>query len=177
MKVFWRYGYEGASLAKLTEAMNINRPSMYAAFGDKESLFHKAVDRYIERYACYMEKAIEQPTARDVLRVLWQGTIDLIAEPSQPRGCLLVHGALACGSTARTVQREMSERRISGETKLAARFDRAVEEGDLPKGTDTAALAWYAATVIYGLSVRAAGGAGQDELCAVAAIAMECLPS
>jgi AcrR family transcriptional regulator len=51
--VFWRKGYEGASLSDLTRAMGINRPSLYAAFGDKEQLFRKVLDRYDEGPASY----------------------------------------------------------------------------------------------------------------------------
>src|SRR6266478_1585181 len=80
MKVFWRKGYEGASLPDLTRAMGINRPSLYAAFGNKESLFRKAIDRYVAGPACHVREALEQPTARAVVERYLRGSIDLITD-------------------------------------------------------------------------------------------------
>jgi len=177
LRVFWRDGYQGASLAELTRAMGINRPSMYAAFGDKESLFRKAVDRYMDRHACHVKEAIAEPTARRVVQRLWQGNIALGTRSSQPRGCLLVQGALACGSTARGVQRAMCAHRTAGEAMLEERFRRAIDAGDLPPRMGAAALARYVAAVSYGLAVHAAGGATAAELRAVAAIAIEAVPA
>ncbi len=70
LKVFWRKGYEGASLPDLTKAMGINRPSLYAAFGNKEELFRKALDRYSEGPACHVREALSEPTARKVVEKL-----------------------------------------------------------------------------------------------------------
>ena len=70
LKVFWEKGYDGASLPDLTRAMGINRPSLYAAFGNKESLFRKALDRYAEGPAAFVRKALEEPTARAVAEKL-----------------------------------------------------------------------------------------------------------
>src|SRR5881397_436962 len=94
--VFWRKGYEGASLADLTRAMGINRPSLYAAFGNKEALFRRALDRYAEGPAAYVGEALNEPTARAVAERLLGGTIDLLSDPHNPHGCLVVQGALAC---------------------------------------------------------------------------------
>src|SRR5215467_221122 len=96
LDVFWREGYEGASLSDLTEAMGINRPSLYAAFGDKQGLFRKVLDRYFDGPAAYMREALNQPTARAVIEQLLQGTADLLTNRHNPKGCLSVQGALAC---------------------------------------------------------------------------------
>src|SRR5215211_3297202 len=100
LKVFWKKGYEGASLPELTRAMGINRPSLYAAFGNKEGLFRKALDRYAEGPAAYVGEALAEPTARGVAERLLRGAAELLAGPRSPRGCLLVQGALACGEGA-----------------------------------------------------------------------------
>src|SRR5262249_57450320 len=105
LEVFWRKGYEGASLAELTRAMGINRPSLYAAFGNKEALFGKVLDRYAEGPAGYVREALAAPTARAVAERLLLGAIDLLADPKNPRGCLLVQGALACGAAAEPLRR------------------------------------------------------------------------
>src|SRR6202023_2321022 len=93
--VFWRKGYEGASLSDLTQAMGINRPSLYAAFGDKEKLFRKVLDRYAEGPASYSSAALQEATSRAVVERLLYGTADVLTSPGSPRGCLLVQGALA----------------------------------------------------------------------------------
>src|SRR5215831_16019645 len=100
LQVFWRKGYEGTSLSDLTEAMGINRPSLYAAFGNKEDLFNRVLDRYSEKYAAYIHYALNQPTARFVAQALMNGAADLLSSPRNPSGCLMVQGALSCGETA-----------------------------------------------------------------------------
>ena len=113
LKVFWRKGYEGASLHELTRAMGINRPSLYAAFGSKEELFRKALDRYAEGPAAFVREALGEPTAWAVAQRLLAGSIDLLTDRRNPRGCLLVHGALACGEAAESARRELAARRAA----------------------------------------------------------------
>src|SRR5215470_10428762 len=97
LHLFWQKGYEGASLSDLTGAMGINRPSLYAAFGNKESLFRKVLDRYANGPADYVRHALDQPTARAVAEALLYGAADRLANSAHPRGCLMVGSALACG--------------------------------------------------------------------------------
>src|ERR1700686_4050790 len=85
MQVFWRKGYEGASLSDLTKAMRINRPSMYAAFGNKEALFRKALDRYSAGPICYIRAALEAPCARAVAEQLLKGTVAFLTDTRHPR--------------------------------------------------------------------------------------------
>src|SRR5947209_3799427 len=125
LQVFWRKGYEGASLPDLTRAMGINRPSLYAAFGNKEALFRKALDRYAEGPACYVRQALDEPTARAVAERVLAGSVDLLTDPRNPRGCLLVQGALVCGEAAESVRRELAARRLAGEVAFRRRFERA----------------------------------------------------
>src|SRR3954468_13860991 len=94
LEVFWRKGYEGASLPDLTRAMGINRPSLYAAYGNKAELFRKVLDRYSAGPAAYVREALEAPTARQVVRRLLDGSIKMQSCRGNPRGCLMVHGAL-----------------------------------------------------------------------------------
>src|SRR5205823_4335567 len=126
LKVFWRKGYEGASLPDLTKAMGINRPSLYAAFGNKEALFRKVLDRYVEGPAAYVRAALNEPTARAVAERLLAGAIDLLADPRNPRGCLMVQGALACGDATDSVRRELVARREAREIAVRRRSARAL---------------------------------------------------
>src|SRR6266550_5425162 len=77
LKVFWRKGYEGASLPDLTRAMGINRPSLYAAFGNKQSLFCQALKRYHERQRDFFRQALDAPTACEVARRILHGAVTL----------------------------------------------------------------------------------------------------
>ncbi len=175
MQVFWRQGYEGASLSDLTKAMGINRPSLYAAFGDKEALFRKALDRYDNGPAAYIRQALQEPTARAVAERLLLGAADLQTDPRHP-GCLMVQGALACGDAADPVRRELIARRKNGEAAIRRRLQRAKAEGDLPGDADPAGLALYIATIVRGMAVEAAGGATRRELRRVVQTAMRAWP-
>ena len=164
LRVFWRKGYEGTSLPDLTKAMRINRPSLYAAFGNKEDLFRKVVDRYDSGPAAYTREALERPTARQVVQRLLDGAIDLVTDPRNPGGCLMVQGALAAGTAGEPVRRALAERRAAGVAALRQRFRRAIAERDLPAGADATVLARFVATAMHGLAVQAASGAGRKEL-------------
>src|SRR3954465_6802146 len=115
LMLFWRHGYEGTSLAALTDAMGINMPSLYAAFGNKEMLFRKALDTYMQRPASYLPNALREPTARGATEKLFNGAIDMVMNPKHPDGCLLVHGALATGPVAESVRQELARRRAGAE--------------------------------------------------------------
>src|SRR3546814_9345502 len=130
LEVFWRKGYEGTSMSDLTEAMGIARPSLYAAFGNKEELFCKALDRYVEQKVAHVWKAFEEPTARGVAERLLHGGADMLTDPCHPRGCLAVQGALSCGDAADSVRQELATRRGKMEALLSQRFERAKAEGD-----------------------------------------------
>jgi AcrR family transcriptional regulator len=177
LQVFWQKGYEGTSLSDLTQAMGINRPSLYAAFGDKQALFRKALDRYAEGPAAYVRESLKEPTARAVVERLLGGVADLITAPRHPKGCLTVQGALACGEAADSIRQELNSRRAAGEAALRRRLKRAKSEGDLPAESDPADLDRYVATIMYGLAVQAAGGANRDELWRVIEIALGAWPN
>ncbi len=177
LQVFWRRGYEGASLPALTKAMRISRPSLYAAFGSKEGLFRQAIDRYVDGPAAATQEALNEPTARRVVERLFAASVELITDARNPRGCFLVQGALACGETADCLRREMAARRDALVVALRERFERAVSERDLPAEAEPADLARFVATVLHGMSVQAASGAKRDELERVAAIALEAWPT
>jgi AcrR family transcriptional regulator len=176
LRVFWKKGYEGTALSDLTAAMGINRPSIYATFGNKEALFRKALDRYSERMTNYMGEALKEPTARAVAERLMAGTADLLSCPGNPKGCLIVQGALACGDEAQAIRKELIARRATGEAAVRERFERAKVEGDLPAGADAGDLARYVMAVMHGMSVQSAGGASREELQGVIDLSMRAWP-
>jgi len=176
MVVFWEQGYEGASLTELTAAMGITKTSMYAAFGNKEDLFRKALERYEEGPAAYVARALRQPTAREVATAFLAGSVGATTRPGCPSGCLGVQGSLAAGEAGRTARDTLADWRDKGRMHLKDRFRRAVDEGDLPAGADPGLLARYLMTVANGIAVQAAGGAGRDELLQVADVALRNWP-
>ncbi len=162
--VFWEHGYEGASLAALTEAMGISTTSMYATFGNKEELFRKALERYTEGPSAYFARALEEPTAFEVATALIAGTIRTTTRPSGPHGCLGVQGALATGESSQTARDLLVNWRDDGYTTLRGRFARAVDDGDLPPEADPAVLARYVTALGYGIAVQASSGVSREEL-------------
>jgi AcrR family transcriptional regulator len=170
--LFWRHGYEGTSLAALTQAMGINTPSLYAAFGNKEGLFRKALDRYLQKPASYLPNALEEPTSRQVVQKLFQGAIDMVMNRRHPDGCLLVQGALASGPGCELIRKELTQRRRAAEALVRRRLERALAEGDLPARAEPTTLARYVITIVWGMSVQASGGATRAELEDIAAMAM-----
>ena len=177
MEIFWRNGYAGTTIPDLTEAMGINRPSLYAAFGSKEMLFVQVLDRYRSGPASYVNRAIAKETAMEVFESLMTGVVDLVTNPNRPGGCLFVCAALAGNNEIRSVVKEITGRRAAGEDDIRMRFESAKESGDLPPDADPAVLAKLAATMIWGLSVQAAGGASRAELMSVVDLAVRDLKS
>jgi AcrR family transcriptional regulator len=176
LRVFWQKGYEGASLDELTEAMGISRPSLYAAFGDKAGLFKKALDHYEAGPTSFVREALEEPTARAVVERLLHGAVKMQTDPNTPPGCLMVHGALACGEGANAIRQELNSRRAAAEAALRQRLVRAKAEDDLPPDANPADLARYVVTIIRGMAVQAAGGASRHELRRIVQMALRAWP-
>jgi AcrR family transcriptional regulator len=177
LEVFWRKGYEGATLCDLTAAMGINPPSLYAAFGNKEGLFRQALDRYWGLRTAFWDDALAAPTARAVAETLLRGTAKFLGDPCHPKGCLAVQGALASGGEEDCIRKELEKRRGTSQAEIRERFKRAKREGDLPADADPAVLARFLATVIEGMAVQAASGATRKELERVAETALHAFPS
>lgn len=175
MNLFWRQGYEGTSLTDLTKALGVTRPSLYAAFGSKERLFRKALDRYVDVPSRYVTEALQAATAREVAERLFEGAIVLNTDMRHP-GCLMVGNARACGVEMDEVRQDVATRLLDGERAIAARFRKAKTDGDLPPDCDAADLARYVRSVIYGIAVQAASGATRAQLRKVAKVALNNWP-
>ena len=171
IELFWEQGYEGTSIADLTQAMGIAAPSLYAAFGSKEDLFREAVERYAVDSPTDRALARE-PTALAAVAAMLHDNADDYADPATPLGCMLVLGA-PVGTPARSGVRELLAReRRTALDRLQARLDQGIAEGDVPPGTDTATLARFYSTVLDGMSIKARDGASGAELHAVADAAL-----
>jgi AcrR family transcriptional regulator len=177
LDVFWRKGYEGTSLSDLTEAMGITRPSLYAAFGNKEELFRKALDRYDDTCMAFMREALARPTAREVVSHLLYGYADAQTDPDRPAGCLDTNGALVCSDEAEPIKQELVGRRAANEAVLGRRLEEARAAGDLPADCEPAELARYVMTIAHGMGVQASSGASREALHGIVAMTLRGWPS
>ncbi len=175
LMAFWEHGYEATSVSDLTRVMDIGAPSLYAAFGDKRSLFEEVVQEYGVRYGSFGNRALaEEPTARaGIERMLREAAAEYTA-PGRPHGCLVIHAAANC-STAE-VEESLRERRNANIAAIESRIGADVAAGVLPSDTDAAALARYTGAMIQGMSQQARDGASRAELEALAEIALTVWP-
>lgn len=164
LRVFWTKGYEGASLTDLTEAMGITRPSLYAAFGNKEALFRHALDLYEREKLQYMRRALDAPTAKGVAERLMRGGIDNQTSDCDAKGCLGVISSVACGDDAQVIREEVIARRQSSHRAMIERFERARDDGDFGDEIQIDDLINYLFAFLHGLAVQASSGASHAQL-------------
>jgi AcrR family transcriptional regulator len=165
MLFFWERGYEGTSMADLTQAMGLNPSSIYAAFGDKHALFQLAAKRYMEIRAQYAVKALEEPTLEKFIRVLFSNTVAFLTTPGHPARCMTLSGAVGCSVDASPARDLMTEiRKQQNEVALRERLLKARKSGELPKGVNVDDYTRYLSTIIAGLSIQAANGSTKTEL-------------
>jgi AcrR family transcriptional regulator len=177
LQIFWNRGYEGASLAELTEALGVNKPSLYAAFGNKEELFKKALSRYAAGPVAFVRDVINEPTAREVAESFLFKAVEFLTQPTQPKGCMIAQGALSGGESTQLVKEILIKYRKSYENLLAERFEKAKLEGDLSSDAEPKELAKYLATLHQGMSVQATSGATKDELIKTVNLALKVWPN
>lgn len=172
---FWEHGYEATSVSDLTRVMDIGAPSLYAAFGDKRSLFEEVVRMYGTRYGSFTERALaEEPTARAAVERALREAATAYTEPGHPHGCLVVHAATNCSTPE--VEESLRGRRNANIAAFESRIRADVAAGVLPPATDVAALARHTGAMIQGMSQQARDGASREELEAVAEIALSIWP-
>src|SRR5690554_305951 len=155
---------KGASLAMLTDAMNISRKGMCAAFGNKEELFLQVLQRYENGPGSCVRESVRAPTARKVARSYLDGAVSAGTQPGRPAGCLGVRASLAVGTSGQTVQDILASWLAMSQVDLRERFQRAADEGDLPADADVDMIARYLTTVADGVAVQATGGASSAVL-------------
>jgi AcrR family transcriptional regulator len=172
MLLFWERGYEGTSMADLTQTMGLNPSSIYAAFGDKHALFQLAVQRYMEMRAQYAGKALEEPTLEKVVRALFDNTVAFLTTPGHPPTCMTLAGAVGCSLDASPARDLMTEIRKQNQVALRQRLLKARKSDELSKDIDLDDYTRYLSTIIAGLSIQAANGSTKAELNRTAQMAL-----
>ncbi|MET7702915.1 TetR/AcrR family transcriptional regulator [Streptomyces sp. NPDC005485] len=173
---FWEHGYEATSVSDLTRVMGIGAPSLYAAFGDKQSLFEEAVNSYGRKYGSFSERALaEEPTVRGAIERTLREAAAEYTEDDRPHGCLVIHAATNC--TTPEVEESLRARRNANLAAFESRIRAGISAGELPADTDAAALARHTGAIIQGMSQQARDGATRQELEALAALAMTAWPA
>jgi AcrR family transcriptional regulator len=174
LRVFHDRGYEGTTLTDLLEAMGgIAAPSFYAAFGSKEELFKEVVELYRSTVGASVASALaEQPTARAAIEAMLRAAVTTLTKTGEPRGCLLVLGAMSCPRASSNVEEHLREMRLQTRRGITKRLKRGVAEGDLPANADVSALASFYTAFVHGLSIQARDGSSRDSLMAAVDCAM-----
>lgn len=176
MILFWQHGYEGTSLADLTAAMGVTPPSIYAAFGDKRTLFLEAVDRYASGPVTAESIILNAATAKDAAAALLHGSAVRFTGSDTPPGCLLATAAISCSAAAHEVQAELSAVRKRINDNLMVKIRKDIEAKRLPVSADAGALAGHIMAVVQGMSTLARDGATREKLLRIAAVAMTVWP-
>lgn len=178
LSVFWRRGYEPASISELCAAMKVNPPSLYAAFGNKTQLFMEAVQHYEDVYwNAAWERMAEIPDIREAMAGFFKEAAGILTSQDAPCGCLVILAATNVSAESQGVNDALRALRKQGKDWFRSRLRRAVEERQLPAKTDVEALASALNTMLEGMSLQARDGVTHDELHRVATIAMAMLPS
>lgn len=160
VEVFRARGYDGATLEDLLTAMGgIAPPSFYAAFGSKDRLFREAVDLYRMTHGQKVIAALERTPVREGIEAMLRTALQTYANPKGPGGCLILAGAANCTRANKDAHDYLRAMRQEVPARLRARLDRAVAEGDLPKGINLQAIAAFYATVLHGMAIQARDGA------------------
>ncbi|KID28428.1 TetR/AcrR family transcriptional regulator [Prauserella rugosa] len=164
MEQFWGHGYEATTVSGLTEAMSITAPSLYAAFGDKDTLFRKAAQCYVDRIMSQVDQALAKASTREAIHELLRTTAEGAVADDSPRGCFMLS------------EPRLAEHRERTRQRVAARIAQGVASGDVPSSTDPDRLSRFLLAVLVGLSAQAREGADLDQLLGVVDNALSAVP-
>ena len=168
LNLFMEKGYEATSLTDITNALGINRPSVYAAFGNKEELFSQVLARYNLGPVGYLKQALAEKTSRLVVRKMLMKSVELLTNnPEQPRGCLAIQSSISSELASVGIQQKIVEALHESELNIKNRFSTAIAEDDLPVDADAWILTKYVTTIHKGLSIQASNGSCKEELAGV----------
>jgi TetR/AcrR family transcriptional regulator, copper-responsive repressor len=176
---FWKAGYAGTSLDDLSEATGMNRPSLYAAFGDKRDLYLKTLEYYREGSRALTRKALaDNPPLRVFLKRVYDQALDLYLAGG-PRGCYTVGTAATVAAVDDEVRDFLAESTRTSDSFLAHQIEKARGRGEIARDADPTALGYLATATLHTLAVRSRAGIPRKELDALADAAIDviCGPS
>jgi AcrR family transcriptional regulator len=166
--LFWERGYEGVSMADLTEKLGLASARIYAAFGSKEELFREAIAHYEANEGAFAGRALaEEPTAIRAIERLFREGIELYTRKERPRGCMVVSSATNCADQNEQVRTWLSERRRARTASIVKRIRVAVDAGELHRGTNAEVLGDLYAAALHGVSIQARDGVARKRLLAI----------
>ena len=175
---FWRTGYETTSVAELTHAMGITAPSLYTAFGDKETLFLECLEKYANPGPKTTPELIaEAGSARHAAQQLLELSARWFTQKDTPAGCLVASAASSGSVHSQRVRAAMKNIRDINRQALQERTERDIREGRLPGTANAQALASMTMAIVQGMSTLARDGAGQKALLDLARTAMSAWPT
>ncbi len=177
VNLFWRHGYDGTSTAMLTSVMGISPPSLYAAFGSKEKLYGEVLASYANTYGAFMESAFATAkSARDAIEKMLLNAAVQFSDSNHVHGCMISTSSLQHAPENRQIAVDVSAYRLAARDVIRARIEIGRKNGELPKTTDTLAMASFFAALIQGMAIQASDGASAEVLKKVARLGMQAWP-
>jgi AcrR family transcriptional regulator len=177
MQVFWTNGYPGTSLADLTSAMGINKPSLYSAFGNKEKLYQSALERYVEKHGVIHAQSLFSTgdSLNNRVKNYLTSIAKMLTDPQLPSGCMVCISTSEIGGTCIPEDALQSIFEINEQTKanLSAFFESEISLGNLAANSSATVLANYLLSLQFGLSVMARNGAKFIELSQIIELSTE----
>ncbi len=170
MVQFWRAGYADTSLDDLSRATGLNRSSIYSSFGDKDSLYLRCLDRYAVRYGDRYEQALSCGEPLRAVRAFFEVTLQRIADPDVPDGCLVAQTAMATPVLSPAI----ATRAIEAVGLQRARLRNALNTAELA-ADDAENYATHIVAVNQSLAVMSRSRASQKQLRAIVDISMGAL--
>jgi AcrR family transcriptional regulator len=174
--LFWRFGYEGVSIADLTSAIGIAPPSLYAAFGDKAALYREVLALYSSGAEVSIKEFQREGPIRELVDELLRKTADAATDPKFPAGCLVTTGLLHTAPEHRSLAKRVADMRTQRARAIADRLEKAIDAGELPKTVDARSMADFLSAISQGIMLQARDGASRSALHAIVDTAMKALP-
>jgi AcrR family transcriptional regulator len=177
MKLFWERGYEGTSFDDLTAAMGISASSFYNTFGSKERLYQEATEAYMACAGKWFAGELNAgPDARTAFHRLLTAAAREFTQTDNPTGCMISLAGTHVPPALMCLRDKMVGYRCAAQSAMAARIQRGIDEGDVPKDTDAGALAAFFSTLSRGMAVQARDGASRERLQEIIEIGMRAWP-
>jgi AcrR family transcriptional regulator len=174
--LFWEKGFQNTSLDEIAEAVGVKKPSLYAAFGDKEMLFRKVLQRYSGKLSEPVQALDRYDDIREAIKAFIELGIAAGCTNGGPRGCLLASAFADSTLLPRNLAKEIKALINQADEAVAQRLKKAVRDGQLPSDFDVKGGAKFLITLMHGVALRLRAGESRADLQRVKNVALRCLP-